>query len=134
MSNLDMDGPYELSREEVERVVSEPFAGNFALGYLSSKKKFIIQFVGRSDSCVRDAIIKNLPKKTNGKQPGFLGRFLGDAPSPPAFKFSYAADPEAAYLKQCKNYHDFGSGKELRNASHPKRPSGGSLICPVCSE
>ena len=61
-----------------------------------------------------------------------MARLLGDAPPGLQFKFSYAADAEAAYSKQCRDYHGSGGSEKPRNEDHPKPPSGSSAKCEAC--
>jgi hypothetical protein len=127
-----MDGPFDLTRQEVERVVLEGRAGNFAVGHISSAKKFVVRSVGRGDTDVRNALLQQASGKTNGKS-GLLGRMFGGGEgSQPKFKFSYAADATAAYAKECRNFHDFGGSEKLRNSGHPKPPSGNPGGCQIC--
>jgi hypothetical protein len=131
-SRLDMDGPFDLTRKEVERIVLEARAGNFAVGHISSSKKFVVRSVGRGDTDVRDALLRHAAGK-NGSKPGLLGRMFGNGDTGPTkFKFSYAADANAAYAKECRNYHDFGASEKLRNTAHPKPPAGNPGPCQIC--
>ena len=131
MSSLDMDGPFDLTKKEVERVIRETFSGNYAIGHMTKENRFVVKYVGRGDSGVRDALLKEVPRE-NGEKPGFMARLFRDAPQELKFKFSYAADAEAAYSKQCRNYHGFGGSEKLRNEDHPKPPLSSSAKCEVC--
>jgi hypothetical protein len=44
---LDMEGPYDLNLDTINKVIKEGHLGNYALGYLSEKGGFIVKYVGR---------------------------------------------------------------------------------------
>ena len=109
-----MKGPYELDIETIEEKVTRTSPGNYALGEKNEEGAFVVGYVGRSDSDVRDRL-----KKWVGKTKW------------PLFKFSYATSPKAAFEKECENYHDF---KPSDNVSHPDRPEGTNWKCPRCDK
>lgn len=113
MASLNMNGPYELTYEKIDKEVTKISAGNYALGYISNEV-FYIKYVGRSD----DNINKRLKDWVNKYK---------------YFKFSYASSRKEAFEKECRNYHDFDGGK-LDNKVHPKRPDDTYWRCPVCGE
>lgn len=133
MRSLDMDGPFPLTRAEIERVVVEPLPGNFALGRMTKDKRFQVRFVGRDDTSVRDALLNNL---NGGGGGGLLKRMLGGGgEASDCFKFSYSQDGVAAYQKHCRTYHGFNKQGSLENRTHPKPPPGAKgLKCPICGE
>ena len=45
MASLGMNGPYDLTTAEVDRVVTKTSAGNYALGYVNDKKTFIVHLI-----------------------------------------------------------------------------------------
>lgn len=112
MASLDMNRSYELTTAKIDEKVTKTSAGNYALGH-KKEKNFFVQYVGRSDD--------DLNKR--------LKDWVGDYKR---FKYSYASSPKAAFEKECKNYHDFGEKKRLKNDIHPDRPNGSSWKCPVC--
>ena len=115
MASLDMKGPYSFNREKVNEIVTRTTAGNYALGYLNEKNTFIVQYVGRADSDVRGRLLQHVGEDYSH------------------FKYSYAISPKDAFEKECKNYHDFGENKKLKNEIHPDRPSNSKAWkCPVC--
>lgn len=73
-------------------------------------------YVGRSDSDLNERLKQHLGE-------GFR-----------EFKFSIANSVKEAFEKKCKNYHDFGENKKLKNDIHPRRPDGCSFACPYCDE
>jgi hypothetical protein len=47
-----------------------------------------------------------------------------------SFAYSYAPSAEAAFEKECRNYHDFGGSDGLDNEAHPVSAPGSSGECP----
>jgi len=115
MPSLDMDGPYFLSEETIDEVVTLTSPGNYALGDEGKERAFRVSYIGRSDTDVNDRL-KEWVSNTNS----------------PLFKFSYATSPKAAFEKECLNYHEFGESEALDNEIHPRRPDGQNWICPLC--
>ena len=115
MATLNMNGPYELTIEKIDEVITKTSAGNYALGYVKNKK-FIVQYVGRADSDLNDRLKDHIDEEYE------------------MFKYSYATSPMAAFKKECENYHDFGENKKLDNKIHPDRPDGSSWKCPKCDK
>ena len=121
MASLNMGISYELTEEKINEVVDSNRIGNYAYGYLNDEGIFIVRYVGRSDSDLRErlkhGLYDNNPESTKYER----------------FKFSYASSPGKAYEKECRNYHDFG-GEEGRlvNDVHPAKPQNSSLSCPIC--
>jgi hypothetical protein len=112
MASLEMKGPYKLSVQNIDRAVSRISPGNYALGY-SSDDKFIVKYIGRSDSDVNQRLKQHVDEYSS-------------------FKYSYASSPYDAFKKECVNYHDFGEAKKLDNKNHPDRPDGSGWKCPIC--
>lgn len=113
MPSLNMQGPYQLSPTEIDRVVPKENIGNYALGYTRGDEVFIVRYVGRSDSCV------------NSRLKHWEGKYA-------QFKWSSAQSVRAAFEKECKNFHDFGGLEALDNERHPDSPNGTTLKCPFC--
>lgn len=116
MPSLNMQGPYRLSTEKIDEVITRTSPGNYALGYVRDNT-FYVCYVGRSDTDV------------NGR----LKEWVGKKPKYTHFKFSYATSPKAAFEKECRNYHDFGGSDVLDNDYHPQRPEGTNWKCPICN-
>ncbi len=114
MASLNMNGPYLLTKSNIDDEVTRTSAGNYALGYVNEEKTFIVQYVGRADSDVNARLKQHIGEKY--KQ----------------FKYSYATSPKAAFEKECQNYHDFSDSKRLDNKIHPDRPQNSSWKCPCC--
>lgn len=131
MRSLDMDGPFKLTKDEIARRVKEQLPGNFALGRMTEDKKFLVRYVGRDDVDVRRALAGSL---STASEPGFLSRLMGAEPGNDYFKFSFAQTCEAAYEKQCRQYHAFNKKGNLRNKRHPRSPSNTKMPCPICGD
>ena len=115
MANLNMNGPYFFNKDKVDEVVTRTSAGNYALGYVNDENAFIVQYVGRADIDVNTRLKQHVGEPYK------------------RFKFSYASSPKAAFEKECRNYHDFGESKKLKNKIHPDRPQNSSWKCPCCA-
>ena len=122
MASLNMGISYNLTYDEIDRLVLENSIGNYAYGYLNDKGVFIVCYVGRSDTDLKERIKHGIE----------------DMKADPTcryerFKFSYADSIQEAYEKECQNYHDFG-GEEgyLRNKEHPAKPDRYEGTCPIC--
>ena len=118
MASLEMGKSYDFDAKSINNVVTSVSAGNYALGYLNKNNEFVVQYVGRSDSDVRERLLQHIGEKYE------------------AFKFSYATSPKAAFEKECKNYHDFGGEEgKLNNKIHPDIPNDSeSCKCPYCKD
>jgi len=116
MASLNMEGPYRLTKEKIDEVVTRKSPGNYGLGYVRDDT-FYVCYVGRSDDDVNERL-----KQWVGEKPNRYTHF----------KFSYATSPKAAFEKECRNYHDFGESDKLDNEYHPQRPEGTNWECPVC--
>ena len=112
MRFLRMEGPYKLDSKTIKMKVTLTSPGNYALGRESEEEKFLVGYVGRSDSDIRDRL-ESWVDKTKW----------------PHFKFSYAASAKAAFEKECDNYHDFDPPD---NFTHPERPQDTNWQCPRC--
>ena len=115
MANLNMNGPYFFNKDKVDEVVTRTSAGNYALGYVNDENTFIVQYVGRADIDVNTRLKQHVGEPYKH------------------FKFSYASSPKVAFEKECRNYHDFGESKKLKNEIHPGRPKNSSWKCPCCT-
>ena len=113
MASLGMQGPYDLTNDEIDNQVTKTSAGNYALGRVSNGT-FYVNYVGRSDTDLNDRL------------KDWIGKYK-------KFKFSYASSPKAAFEKECINYHDFGGKEKLDNEAHPDRPDNSNWKCPRCN-
>jgi len=129
--SLDMDGPFELTKDVITRKVGQTLPGNFALGRMTKEKKFIVRYVGRDDKDVRRALLQSLKIV---QQPGVIDRLMGAEPGETHFKFSFARTADAAFEKHCRHFHNFNKNGQLRNTRHPRPPDDDPRKCPVCGE
>jgi hypothetical protein len=113
MPSLEMSGPYDYDYDSIDAHVEQGMIGNYALGSKNSEGKFLVGYVGRSNSDL------NAELKT----------YLGEK-SYPLFKFSYASSEVDAYNKECKNYHDFEPDSQI----HPAKPRQSRVVCPICHQ
>ena len=110
-----MNGSYDLTEQKIEETITKKSAGNYALGYMNDKT-FIVLYVGRSDSDLKERLLSWVGKDSKYKQ----------------FKYSYAETIKEAFLKECNNFHDFGEVEKLDNEIHPDRPDNTNWNCPRC--
>ena len=139
MGSLEMSGSYPLTNEAIDERLTRKSPGNYALGYLDSGT-FMVFYVGRSDSDLRHRLHEwvGAPSHYDRLAPSSRAAWSvhqrGRLPlnvatqsrvgvevdsSYTRFAYSYAATPDAAFAKQCRNYADFGGSGELDNASRP---------------
>ena len=124
MATLNMGRSYELTTENINDNIEEGRIGNYAYGYLNDIGRFVVRYVGRSDTDLNDRIKHGITE-------------MADDPSLryERFKYSYADSAIEAYEKECRNYHDFGGDEgRLKNEDHPAKPKGYTGVCPVCEE
>ena len=110
MANLELSGPYTLTSENIDLIVTQKSPGAYALGYTDNGGTFMIQYVGRSDNDV------------NNRLKSWAGVYK-------QFMVSYYNNPKEAFEKECTLYHDFGG---VGNKEHPARPENSYWLCPVC--
>jgi len=110
MANSGLCGPYTLTSENIDIIVTRISPGAYALGYTDNSGTFIIQYVGRSDNNV------------NNRLKSWVGKYR-------QFKVSYFNSPKEAFEKECTLYHDFGG---TDNKEHPARPENSYWLCPIC--
>jgi hypothetical protein len=110
MAKTGLRGPYNLTFDGIASAVTRQSAGVYVLGHTTDEGKFRIQYIGRSDTDVRETLR------------GYIG-------SNTSFKYGYYPTSKEAFLKECDLYHDFSPPG---NKIHPDRPKGSSLECPRC--
>ncbi|HOB89744.1 MAG TPA: hypothetical protein PKG74_00215 [Candidatus Colwellbacteria bacterium] len=113
MPNTGLSGPYWLSWEVINKVITRTSPGTYVLEREDSTDSFIVNYVGRSDDDVNNRLKKWVG--VNGYK---------------RFKLGYFDSPKAAFEKECAIYHDFSG---LDNEIHPQRPAGTSWRCPCCN-
>ena len=120
MAKLGMKGPFEFTSQKVNEMIENNRIGNYALGYITKDSNgehvFCVKYVGRSDNDLNDRIKDH----------------LGESKEYTHFKFSYETCSRNAFLKECRNWHDFGGEDILDNHYHPDKPNGTNWKCPVC--
>ena len=122
MPSLDMGVSYDLTYDEIERCVTDGSIGNYAFGYLDEHGVFIVCYVGRSDTNLKERIKHGITDKED--HPNYRYE---------RFKFSYAESDKEAYEKEGRNYHDFGGDEGLLiNKDHPAKPQNVDCSCPIC--
>jgi hypothetical protein len=103
------DGPYHLSPQALDSIVTRNCPGAFVLGE-STEDGFHVDFVGRSDTDV------------NARLQHHVGKYRH-------FRFDYVSDPAAAFNEECMLYHDYRPGD---NKAHPQPAAGSGWHCPRC--
>ena len=114
MLSLDMRGPFDFTSAKIDEYIPKTSPGNYALGYTKEDGSFIPQYVGRSDTDIKQELKSKLSDQYK------------------KFEFSYANSPEEAFEKECRNFHDLGGSITLHNKNHPARPDNTDWKCPLC--
>jgi hypothetical protein len=124
MATLSMGRSYDLTYDEINNNIEEGRIGNYAYGYINDNGLFVVRYVGRSDSDLKERIKHGITDMENDSSCRYE-----------RFKFSYADTVKEAYEKECRNYHDFGGDRGwLVNECHPAKPTDVDCVCPVCEE
>ena len=114
MACLRMLGPYDLTPDNIDRVVRPYATGVFAIGYTRESGAFVVRYIGRSDTDLRSELRAQSPDETA------------------RFKLVESPSAMAAFDTQCELYHEFGGADSLENDEHPPRPRGTKWVCPAC--
>ena len=109
MTASGLRGSFPLTSEGISNNVTRTSAGAYALGY-TKNELFYVDYVGRADANVA------------GRLRDHVGKYK-------RFKYEYYDSPKAAFMKECRLYHDFNPHD---NKVHPARPAGSGWKCPVC--
>ena len=154
MGSLEMIGSYPLSHEAIDEMVSRTSPGNYALGYMDGTT-FMVFYVGRSDSEVKQRLHDwvDAPSRYERYAPSAKAAYgtrhrgplplgvpaldrvgIGVDSSYTSFAYSYARSAEAAFEKECRNYHDFGGSDGLDNEVCPESTPGSFGDCPSHGE
>ena len=124
MASLGMGNSHPLTVEKIDEVVLPERIGNYAYGYLNNQGRFVVRYIGRSDSDLRERI-----------KHGVDDMRIDSSLRYECFKFSYAESVKEAYEKECHNYHDFGGDRGfLCNEIHPAKPEEYDGFCPICGQ
>lgn len=110
MTTTRLRGPFRLSVEGIEVAVKRQIPGVFALGSIDNMGRFSLSKIGRSDWDLNQELRKMIGSEM-------------------LFKFSYARDDAAAFIEECRLFHQF---QPPSNVIHPYRPANSRLTCPYC--
>lgn len=108
-----LHGPYELDTTVIDKIVRGVGPGAYALTREKTEPSFVVYYVGRSDDDLNDRLKDWVGTKYTH------------------FKYGFLDTAEAAFLKECRLFHDFGGVAKLDNEIHPARPNGSKAKCPV---
>jgi hypothetical protein len=110
MTRTGLAGPFRLSFDEIDALVTRTSAGVYALGHADADGRFRVNHVGRSDSNLKQQLLET----------------IGSAN---LFKYAYFSSARTAFEKECELFHDIGPPG---NRVHPGRPRGTGWECPRC--
>jgi hypothetical protein len=105
-----MRGPYLLRPLQVDISVPTKIGGVYCL----SKSPKSVNFIGRADSNLRDAIKAHWPEYQ-------------------MFWYDPALSAREAYVNHCRVYHKHADNG-LEDKAHPAAPARLDLKCPVCGK
>ena len=124
MATLSMGRSYDLTYDEINNNIEAGRIGNYAYGYIDDYGRFVVRYVGRSDTDLKERIKHGIDDMKVDSRCHYE-----------RFKFSYADSITEAYEKECRNYHDFGGDRGLLvNDKHPAKPASIVGGCPICGE
>jgi hypothetical protein len=103
------EGPYHLSAQALDNIVTRNCPGTFVLGE-HTDDGFHVDYVGRADTDV------------NARLRGHIGKYRH-------FRFDYTTDATAAFQEECSLYHDYNPE---HNIAHPEPPAGSGWSCLRC--
>lgn len=107
--------PHFFTPRFVRRFVVHERPGAYLLGALSGSD-FTVGYVGRSDRCVRDRLLRH----------ELLGEF-------DVFAVRYARTANEAFSLECAFWHTLADrGHALQNVLHPAVPRNSRVTCPYC--
>ncbi len=117
-------GPYPLTLDEIDRVVTRTSPGFFSLGCFDSESHFVVKAVGRSDQDVAQELKAVAADVAQDSAYGFdlgYGRFT----------YGYAHSPEEVFEQECLLYH--AAFEQLDSKRHPARrkSNGQRSYCPI---
>lgn len=109
MANTGLNGPWPLTDDKIDEMVTKTSAGAYALTDTNSGT-FTVNYIGRSDNDLNKRLHDHVGKYNR-------------------FKCDYFPSAKAAFEKECHMYHDFNP---YDNKVHPARPNNSSWTCPRC--
>jgi len=109
---------YEIKTLEIKAVdndVKQEQFGNYNLGILSEKGEFIIQYVGRSDTCLNSRLKKWVGKRNYTH-----------------FAINYPHTIKQCFEVECRDFHLLRN--QIDNIIHPRKPRLLDIFsCPWCN-
>jgi hypothetical protein len=123
MNKLPYDVFHDFTSDGIDHAVTEARSGNYVLGntaLYNGAKVFLVKYVGRSDTDIRNKLKNHLNDIRFGKIKKFA--------------FQYADSTDEAFERECVDYHKYGESQELMNGGHPGKPHGSYRKCPICHE
>lgn len=115
MTPPSMEGPYELTHEKIEEVITKASPGVYQLGSIF-QDSFFLRYISRADSDLARSL-----KSWVGCE-----RYSH-------FRFCCSASAQNAFEEECREYHENGGSEDLDNEDHPQRPEESDWKCPVCN-
>lgn len=114
------NGPYDLNKVTIERLIKAGKAGNFAIGYISPIGGFAPKMIGGSDEDLRQEIMSKIEI---AHQRGY-----------DKFCFKYTSSVKERFEIECLNFHNFN--RQLDQKKHPYPPDGVNYSCPdkMCAQ
>lgn len=114
-----MSSPLALTSDAIDGQIKANVCGNYRLSRNSLESGFVVDYIGRSDTCLASRLKDHIPE-------GYK-----------SFVYSTNVTPEDCYCQECRDYHDYGGDIGLLDNDptadgHPRSPKGMQLKCPVC--
>ena len=109
-----MSHVHELNRRTVSLNVERNSIGSYLLGFLDPDENFVPLYPGRSDTNLRNRLLKHVG----------LGYFTH-------FRFFTTKRVRDAFHQECRDYHLL-LRSSITNIIHPARPKGLPYKCPYC--
>ena len=109
MAGIFGEGPYHLSAQALDSIVTRNAPGTFVLGE-DTDDGFHVDYVGRSDIDLNARLHRHVGKYRH-------------------FRFDYMPDASAAFRDECELYHNYNPE---HNPVHPEPPRGSGWTSPRC--
>ena len=106
---------FALTSDTVRAIVTKTSPGCYVLGRSGSDGKFLLRYVGRADTDVREGLLE------------LVGKPSWESP---CFKIQYTKTAKDAFQIECTIYHEF---RPPENASHPASSHDSGWTCPINS-
>jgi hypothetical protein len=109
--------PMALKAKNVRTLAAPGRPGVYLLGtYEKRNRMFSINYVGRSDTCVRKRLLRHQKIRTNEY-----------------VKLMFCRDSREAYFMEAYVWHMLQYEHWSLNKIHPAAPSTSNLVCPYCA-